>query len=147
MTDDRMHDRTPLGSPGYTWVPVRPDNPRYVKNAMPACVREGCRGPELAGLLQDATASGRRLVQELEKNIQGEKRRMQPTRSLWCEQRGHSFSEKDPELQVLSITGRDKEGNEVTESRTICGPCAKETKMNLGAARNNGGEIEDGDDA
>ena len=62
---------------------------------------------------------------------------MDPTRALWCEQGGHSFSEKDPDFQVLTITGRDKEGKQVTESRTICGPCAAQTKTSLGSARNN----------
>lgn len=71
---------------------------------------------------------------------------MEPTRALWCEQGGHSFSEKDPGFQVLSITGKDSEGKPVTESRTICGPCADKTKTTLGSARNApSAELTDGD--
>lgn len=81
-------------------------------------------------------ASTLNVTQELLADQEKEAKRMEPTRALWCEQGGHAFSEKDPDFQVLSITGKDKEGKQVTESRTICGPCADKTKTTLGSARN-----------
>lgn len=61
---------------------------------------------------------------------------MQPTQALWCEQGGHSFSEKDPDVQVLTISGRDQDGKPVEESRTSCGECAALAKTRLGKVRN-----------
>jgi hypothetical protein len=101
----------------------------YVRGAGHACQKQGCRAEELEAML----ASTLNVTQELLREKEG---KMEPTRALWCEQGGHSFSEKDPGMQVLSITGKNKEGDKVTESRTICGPCAEQTKTNLGGARN-----------
>lgn len=61
---------------------------------------------------------------------------MQPTQALWCEQGGHAFSEKDPDVQVLTIAGRGPDGKTVEESRTSCGECAALAKTRLGQARN-----------
>jgi hypothetical protein len=61
---------------------------------------------------------------------------MKPTQALWCEQGGHSFSEKDPDVQVLTISGRGPDGQPVEESRTSCGECAALAKTRLGKARN-----------
>ncbi len=63
---------------------------------------------------------------------------MKPTQALWCEQGGHSFSEKDPDVQVLTIAGRGNDGQTVEESRTSCGECAALAKTRLGQARNQG---------
>lgn len=104
----------------------------YVHGATPVCCKQGCRAPELEAMLTSTLNVTQELLCTKEKEAQ-----MEPTRALWCEQGGHSFSEKDPDFQVLTITGRDKEGKQVTESRTICGPCAAQTKTNLGSARNN----------
>ena len=104
---------------------------KYVKGATPVCCDQGCRAPELEAMLASTLNITQELLIQREKETQ-----MDPTKSLWCEQGGHSFSEKDPDFQVLSITGKDKEGKQVTESRTICGPCAVQTKTTLGGARN-----------
>ncbi len=106
----------------------------YVQNATQSCRERGCQAPELA-------ARARRLSDEAHKTLETMLNRkgtgtMEPTKALWCEQGGHSFSEKDPDFQVLTIQGKDKEGKPVSESRTICGPCAAKTKTNLGSARN-----------
>jgi hypothetical protein len=81
-------------------------------------------------LARNASDVARNLLEMTERTA------MEPTKALWCEQGGHSFSEKDPDFQVLTIQGKDKEGKPVSESRTICGPCAAKTKTNLGSARN-----------
>ena len=104
---------------------------RYVEGATPVCCDQGCRAAELEAMLASTLNITQELLIQREKEAQ-----MDPTRALWCEQGGHSFSEKDPDFQVLSITGKDKEGKQVTESRTICGPCAVQTKTTLGGARN-----------
>lgn len=104
---------------------------KYAKDATAVCCAQGCRAPELEAMLASTLNVTQELLTQREKEAQ-----MDPTKALWCEQGGHSFSEKDPDFQVLTITGRDKEGKQVTESRTICGPCAAQTKTNLGSARN-----------
>jgi hypothetical protein len=101
----------------------------HVKGPVPNCRLNGCQAPELHAML----ASTLNVTQEL---LAKKESAMEPTKALWCEQGGHSFSEKDPDLQVLSISGKDKEGKPVTESRTLCGPCASQAKVNLGSARN-----------
>lgn len=101
----------------------------YVKGPTPNCRINGCQAPELHAMMASTLNVAQELLVTQEKN-------MEPTKALWCEQGGHSFSEKDPDLQVLSISGKDKEGKQVTESRTLCGPCASKAKMNLGSARN-----------
>jgi hypothetical protein len=103
----------------------------YVKGAAASCCQQGCRAEELEGMLASTLNITQELLAQREKAEQ-----MEPTKALWCEQGGHSFSEKDPDFQVLTIQGKDKEGKPVSESRTICGPCAAKTKTNLGSARN-----------
>lgn len=105
----------------------------YVRGAVPACRERGCVAPEMARMLQSLSSHER----EVMRILQEKGTPMEPTKALWCEQGGHSFSEKDPDYQVLSISGKDKDGKPVTESRTLCGPCASQAKVNLGSARNN----------
>lgn len=117
-------------STGYT-NSAKYEPKQYVTGATPGCCELGCRATELEAMLASTLNITQELLVKREKEAQ-----MDPTRSLWCEQGGHSFSEKDPDMQVLSITGKDKDGKQVTESRTICGPCAVQTKTTLGGARN-----------
>jgi len=116
-----------------TWNPVTP-GAYYVKGALPECRDRGCQATELAMLARHLSDQGHEVLEMLEKK----EAQMQPTQALWCEQGGHSFSEKDPDVQVLTITARDPEtGQPVTESRTSCGECAAAAKTRLGKARNN----------
>lgn len=120
--------------PGEPWPgPPAPGSraAAYVRGATAGCQAQGCAAPELAGLARNASEVARNLMEMMERTTT-----MEPTKALWCEQGGHSFSEKDPDFQVLTITGKDKEGKPVTESRTICGPCAAKTKTSLGSTRN-----------
>jgi hypothetical protein len=104
-----------------------------IKNATAACAQQGCQAPELAALARRLSDQAHEALEMLETK-KGQV--MQPTRSLWCEQGGHSFSEKDPDLQVLTISGRGPDGVAVEESRTSCGECAALAKTRLGKARN-----------
>ena len=113
-----------------TWTPVVP-NSAYIRCPSEACRGQGCRAEELEGML----ASTLNITQELLARQEKESR-MEPTRALWCEQGEHSFSEKDPGLQVMTIQGRDEEGKPVSESRTLCGPCAAKMKVSLRSDRN-----------
>ena len=47
-----------------------------------------------------------------------------PCAALWCEEGGHAFSERDPGMKVVQISGTDEAGAPVEESRTMCGGCA-----------------------
>jgi hypothetical protein len=114
-----------------SWTQVTPGS-AYVQNALPSCRNQGCQAPELAALARHISDEAHKTLEMLSRK-EGQ---MEPTKALWCEQGGHSFSEKDPDLQVLTIQGKDKEGKPMSESRTICGPCAAKTKVNLGSARN-----------
>jgi hypothetical protein len=120
-------DKYAARNPGYL-----PGN-TYVRGATPSCRADGCQAPELALLARNLSDHTHAVIEAMTKK---EAEQVEPTRALWCEQGGHSFSEKDPDFQVLTIQGKDKEGKPVSESRTICGPCAAKTKTNLGSARN-----------
>jgi hypothetical protein len=104
----------------------------YVRNALVSCQEQGCQALELAAMLGTTLGRTRELIESLEGTGAG----MQPTQALWCEQGGHSFSEKDPDVQVLTIAGRGPDGKTVEESRTICGACAEKTKTRIGGAQN-----------
>lgn len=114
------------------WPGQRTPNSAYVTGAIPACKKDGCQAPELAALARKVSEQERELLELLQRKEE----QMEPTRALWCEQSGHSFSEKDPDFKVMSITGKDEDGKPVSESRTICGPCAVKTQMTLGSTRN-----------
>ena len=124
------------GGGGASWAPVVPGG-SYVRNATPACTAQGCQAPELAELCRRVSDQ----QHELFKMLQEKERQMEPTRALWCEQDGHAFSEKDPGMQVMSIQSRDDEGKPVSESRTLCGPCAVKMKVNFGKARTAAAEL------
>jgi hypothetical protein len=113
-----------------TWNQVNP--PAYVKGALPECFNRGCQAPELALLARRLSDQAHTVLETLEKK----EAQMQPTQALWCEQGGHSFSEKDPDVQVLTIAGRGPDGKTVEESRTICGACAEKTKTRIGSTQN-----------
>ena len=119
------------------WAGQRPPGARgtYVRNASASCQGQGCQSVELAAMLGTTLGRTRELIQSLE----GKEKMtpIEPTKALWCEQGGHPFSEKDPDVQVLTISGKDKEGKPVTESRTICGACAAQTKTRLGDVHSN----------
>jgi hypothetical protein len=104
----------------------------YVKDALPVCREKGCQAPELATLARHLSEQAHYVLDTME----GKETQMQPTRALWCEQGGHPFSEKDPDVQVLTITGKDADGKVVEESRTSCGECATAAKTRLGKVRN-----------
>jgi hypothetical protein len=104
-----------------------------VKGALPECRERGCQATELAMLARHLSAQAHEVLETLEKR----EVQMKPTQALWCEQGGHSFSEKDPDVQVLTIAGRGPDGQTVEESRTSCGECATLAKTRLGKARNN----------
>jgi hypothetical protein len=108
------------------------NNKSYVKDATTACRDQGCRAPELAALARHVSEQARETLDILDKKGT----QMQPTQALWCEQGGHSFSEKDPDVQVIAITARGPDGQQMTESRTSCGECAAAAKTRLGKARN-----------
>jgi hypothetical protein len=104
----------------------------YVKGATASCTTRGCQAPELAALARRLSDQGHETLEILSrKEVQ-----MQPTQALWCEQGGHSFSEKDPDVQVLTITARGPDGQQTEESRTSCGECAALAQTRLGKARN-----------
>lgn len=105
----------------------------YVQGAISSCRNQGCQAPALAALARQLSDQEHAVLEIL--NRRGEQ--VQPTQALWCEQGGHSFSEKDPDVQVLTITARGPDGQPVTESRTSCGECAAAAKTRLGKARNN----------
>jgi hypothetical protein len=122
--------------PPSRWAGQRPSGARgsYVRGATVTCCEQGCQAPELALLARRMSDQARTLLETLEKK---EKQMMQPTQALWCEQGGHSFSEKDPNVQVLTIAGRGPDGKtEESESRTICGACAEKTKTRIGSTQN-----------
>lgn len=104
----------------------------YVKGATPACRDQGCRAPELAALARHLSDQAHTVLETLERK----REQMKPTQALWCEQSGHAFSEKDPDVQVLTITARGPDGQPVEESRTSCGECAAIAKTKLGKVRN-----------
>jgi hypothetical protein len=104
----------------------------YVRGASVSCREQGCQSLELAAMLGTTLGRTRELIESLE----GTEVKMQPTQALWCEQGGHSFSEKDPDVQVISIAGRGPDGQTVEESRTSCGECATLAKTRLGKTRN-----------
>lgn len=116
------------------WAGQRPLGARgtYVRNASASCQAQGCQSVELAKMLGSTLGRTRELIESLE----GTGVKMQPTQALWCEQGGHAFSEKDPDVQVLTIAGRGPDGQTVEESRTSCGECAALAKTRLGQARN-----------
>lgn len=113
-----------------TWKPVDFEPKFAVKGATPACCNEGCQAPALAALSRRLSEHAHEVLETLEKK----EGLMQPTRALWCEQGGHPFSEKDPDIQVLTIAGRGPDGQPVEESRTSCGECAAIAKTRLGKA-------------
>lgn len=117
---------------GQRWAGQRTPGSAYVTGAIPACRKYGCQAPELAELCRRISDQQHELFDVL----RAKEEQMEPTRALWCEQSGHSFSEKDPDFKVMSITGKDEDGKPVSESRTICGPCAVKTQMTLGSTRN-----------
>jgi hypothetical protein len=104
----------------------------YVKGALASCAAHGCQAPELATLARHLSEQAHETLGLLER----ERTQMKPTQALWCEQGGHSFSEKDPDVQVLTIQGRGPDGQPVEESRTSCGECAALAKTRLGKVRN-----------
>lgn len=104
----------------------------YVRGALPACEQQGCQAPALAALSRRLSEQAHTVLETLDKKGT----QMQPTKALWCEQSGHPFSEKDPDVQVLTITGRSPDGETVEESRTSCGECAAVAKTRLGKVRN-----------
>lgn len=101
----------------------------YVRGAGSACARGGCQAAALTKVADQAAQLAGEAI------ARGE-RRVKATISLWCEQGGHSFSEKDRGQQVITINGVGDDGQPAEESRTVCGPCANETRTTLGAARN-----------
>lgn len=115
---------------GYPWDVVTIE---YLAAGAPGtsheCWAQGCKAPELEAMLARTLNVTQELLKEQES-------RMQPTKALWCEQGGHPFSEKDPDVQVLTITGRDADGKTVEESRTSCGECAALARTRLGKVRN-----------
>jgi hypothetical protein len=117
--------------PGYS---LNYEPKQYVKNATDACCQQGCQALDLAALARRLSGQAREALEMLENKE--EQVQIQPTQALWCEQGGHSFSEKDPDVQVLTIQGRGPGGEAVTESRTSCGECATAAKTRLGKARN-----------
>jgi nucleoside-diphosphate-sugar epimerase len=74
-----------------------------VAGAIPAC-RVKCQAPELAALVRRLSDQEHEVLGILSRK-EGQ---MKPTQALWCEQGGHSFSEKDPDVQVLTISGRSR---------------------------------------
>lgn len=121
---------TPLSPP-----PRAPyQDARPVRHPTPGCQANGCAAPELSDLARRLSDQARSVLNTMEKE---EATVMQPTRALWCDQGGHSFSEKDPDVQVLTITGKDSDGKPVEESRTSCGECAVQTRTKLGKSRPN----------
>lgn len=52
-----------------------------------------------------------------------------PCQALWCEEGGHAFSERDPGMKVVVISGTDDAGAPVDESRTMCGGCAPQVNV------------------
>lgn len=120
------------GSGGEYWAGQRTPGSAYVVGALPACKKDGCQAPELAALCRQLSEQERELLEVLQRKEE----QVEPTRALWCEQGEHSFSEKDPGMQVMTIQGKDDEGKPVSESRTLCGPCAVKARTNLGKPRN-----------
>jgi hypothetical protein len=104
----------------------------YVRLPTSACVANGCRAPELAALARHISDQAHVALGLLDKR--GEQ--MEPTRSLWCEQGDHSFSEKDPDMQVIAMQRKGPDGEKVTESRTTCGKCAAIVMNRIGQAQN-----------
>lgn len=101
----------------------------YVRGAGSACARGGCQ----AAALTEVADTAARLAGEM---IARGEQQVRPTQALWCEQGGHSFSEKDRGQQVITINGVGDDGQPAEESRTTCGPCAVTTRTSLGTARN-----------
>jgi hypothetical protein len=110
-----------------TWNPGHLPDSAYVRGALLECRERGCQATELAMLARHLSDQAHEVLETLERK----EAQMQPTQALWCEQGGHSFSEKDPDAQVLTISGKT-----VEESRTICGACAEKTKTRIGSTQN-----------
>jgi hypothetical protein len=104
----------------------------YVKGALPSCRDQGCQAPELAALARQLSNHEHAVLDLLSKRGG----QMEPTRALWCEQGDHSFSEKDPDMQVIAMQRKGPDGEKVTESRTTCGKCAAIVMNRIGQAQN-----------
>lgn len=101
----------------------------YVRGVGSACARGGCQ----AAALTEVADTAARLAGEM---IARGEQQVRPTQALWCEQGGHSFSEKDRGQQVITINGIGGDGEPAEESRTACGPCAVRARTTLGTANN-----------
>jgi len=106
----------------------------YVRNATQSCRERGCQAPELAALARHLSDEAHKTLETMLNRKEGQQ--MEPTRALWCEQGDHSFSEKDPDLQVITMQRRGPEGEKVEESRTTCGKCAAIVMNRIGQAQN-----------
>lgn len=102
----------------------------YVRAPHPLCQGSRCQAPALTGAAEQARALAAALMdrydQEREQamTMVTPQTAAQPCQSLWCEEGGHSFSERDPGMRVVSIEGTDETGAPVADSRTMCGGCA-----------------------
>lgn len=102
----------------------------YVTGASALCSAGGCQSRTLIAMTDKAMSQNAELLEQIGR--QGRERQMtmtpqagaQPCRALWCEEGGHSFSERDPGMKVVLIEGTDEAGAPVSESRTMCGGCA-----------------------
>lgn len=59
-------------------------------------------------------------VSELSKGIS------QLSRAMWCDQKNHAFSERDPGKRHYTETSTDESGRSVTVVYDMCGECASQ---------------------
>ena len=119
------------------WAGQRPAGARgtYVRAPVPACASSGCQATELGRMLAETSGRAREVMSILQRKEET-MTPMEPTKSLWCEQGDHSFSEKDPDMQVIAMQRKGPDGEKVTESRTTCGKCAAIVMNRIGQAQN-----------
>jgi hypothetical protein len=120
--------------PQQRWAGQRPPGVQgtYVRDATAPCAASRCQAPVLAELVQRLSDQQHEVLDTLNRK----EAKMEPTRALWCEQGDHSFSEKDPDMQVLTMQRKGPDGDKVTESRTTCGKCAAIVMTRIGHAQN-----------
>jgi len=105
----------------------------YVRDPSALCRGSGCHSRTLIATADAAMAQTAELLEQVgrerEHAMTMTPQGARPCQALWCEEGGHAFSERDPGMKVVVISGTDDSGAPVDESRTMCGGCAPQVNV------------------